>query len=171
MNENKQFMPIVIDTSVFMHVLNPEVNEGRHIDQLLSRVAFTHELQIDKAGKIEREYKRKLLDAIKNIDEQRFEKQILQYWILTKKKNIIELEPSAQLKHAIEQIINDRTKGVDRCLVETAALTTSDLITNDGVDILNNANALNKEIKRTKLNKIKFMDSKKAHETYCITEN
>ena len=162
MNESKQLMPIVIDTSVFMHILNPEVNENLHIDQLLSRLASTHELQIDKAGKIEVEYKRKLSDAIKNINEQRFEKQILQYWILTKKKNIIELEPSHQLRHGIKQIINDQTKSVDRCLVKTAALTNSNLITNDGVDILSNKNALNKEIRRNKLDKIKFMNSQEA---------
>lgn len=169
MTENKQFLPIVIDTSVFMHVLNPEVNEGRHIDQLLSRLAFTHELQIDKAGKIEIEYKRKLADAIKNMDEQRFEKQILQYWILIKHKNVINAEPSQQLSHAIKQIINDQTKTVDRCLVETAAITKSDLITNDGVDILNNANTLNRVIKKNGMTKIGFINSQKAYDTLCTT--
>lgn len=164
-----ELLPIVIDTSVFMHIRNLQVNNGRHIDLLLSKLAYTHQLQIDKAGKIEIEYKRKLEDMIKNMDEQRFEKQILQFWILIKEKNIIELEPSQQFSHAVEQIINDKTKTVDRCLVETAALTISDLVTNDGVDILNNANELNIVIKKNGMKKIRLMNSQKAYDTFCTT--
>ncbi|MGF1988902.1 MAG: hypothetical protein RMY62_013675 [Nostoc sp. ZfuVER08] len=171
MTDNKQLIPIVIDTSVFIHILNPEINKGRHIDSLLARLASTHQLQIDKAGKIEVEYKRKLIDVIQKMDEQRFEKHTLQFWILIKEKNIIDAEPSDQLKNGIEKIINDRTKSVDRCLVATAALTTADLITNDGVDILNNATAINKEIKRNKLKKINLMNSQTAHSNYCINTN
>ncbi|MEH2058912.1 MAG: hypothetical protein V7K97_22700 [Nostoc sp.] len=171
MTDNKQLIPIVIDTSVFIHILNPQINEGRHIDILLARLASTHQLQIDKAGKIDLEYKRKLVETIKNMDEQRFEKYTLQFWILIKEKNIIDIEPSEQLRNGIEKIINDKTKSVDRCLVATAALATADLITNDGVDILNNASDLHKEIKRNKLKKIKLMNSQTAHANYCINTN
>jgi Fe2+ transport system protein B len=164
-----ELLPIVIDTSVFMHIRNVQVNQGRHIDILLSKLAYTHQLQIDKARKIEVEYKRKLEDMIKNMDEQRFEKQILQFWILTKEKNVIDLEPSLQFSHAVEQIINDKTKNVDRCLVETAALTSSDLVTNDGVDILDNANDLNRVIKKNRMKKVRFMNSQKAYDTFCTT--
>jgi hypothetical protein len=171
MTENNQFIPIVVDTSVFIHILNPQINVNRHIDSLLARLATTHQLQIDKAGKIDTEYKRKLDDVIKNMDEQRFEKQILQFWILIKEKNIIDIEPSEQLRNGIEKIINDQTKSVDRCLVATAALTSADLITNDSVDILNNASALNKEIKKNRLKKIQLMNSQTAHDTHCINTN
>ncbi len=164
-----ELLPIVIDTSVFMHIRNVQVNQGRHIDILLSKLAYTHQLQIDKARKIEVEYKRKLEDMIKNMDEQRFEKQILQFWILTKEKNVIDIEPSEQFSHAVKQIINDQTKTVDRCLVETAALTTSDLITNDGVDILNNANELKKVIKKNGMRNIRLMNSQNAYDTFCTT--
>ena len=149
MTENNQLIPIVIDTNVFIHLLNPEINTSRHINILLNQLKSTHQLQIDKAGKIDTEYKRKLCDVIQNMDEQRFEQQILQFWILIKEKNIIDTDPSEQLRNGIAKIINDQTKSVDRCLVATAALTTADLITNDSVDILNNASALNKEIKKS----------------------
>ncbi|BCL34170.1 PIN domain-containing protein [Nostoc sp. MS1] len=171
MTNNTKLIPIVIDTSVFIHILNPERNTGRHIDILLARLAFTHQLQIDKAGKIDIEYKRKLIEVIENMDEQRFEKHTLEFWILIKQKNIIDIEPSEQLRTGIAKIINDKTKSVDRCLVATAALTTADLITNDEVDILNNATAINKEIKRNRLKKINLMNSQTAHTTYCINTN
>ena len=171
MTENNQLIPIVIDTSVFIHLLNPEINTSRHIDLLLARLASTHQLQIDKAGKIDIEYKRKLVDVIKNMDEQRFEKYTLQFWILIKEKNIIDTEPSEQLRNGIANIINDQTKSVDKCLVATAALTSADLITNDSVDILNNASALNKEIRKNRLKKIQLMNSESAHDTYCINRN
>ena len=171
MTENNQLIPIVIDTSVFIHLLNPEINTSRHIDLLLARLASTHQLQIDKAGKIDIEYKRKLVDVIKNMDEQRFEKYTLQFWILIKEKNIIDTEPSEQLRNGIANIINDQTKSVDICLVATAALTSADLITNDSVDILNNASALNKEIRKNRLKKIQLMNSQTAHNTYCTNTN
>ncbi len=52
MTQDIQSFPIVIDTNVFVHILNPEKNVGRHINQLLATIGSTHELCVDEDGKI-----------------------------------------------------------------------------------------------------------------------
>lgn len=84
MSEEAQLYPVVIDTNVFVHLLNPEKNVNKHISQLLVTLQDTHELQIDKDGRIKSEYDLKLEVAIKNASELGIERYILEIWI---KKN------------------------------------------------------------------------------------
>lgn len=167
--EEAKCLPIVIDTNIFLHLVDPRENQDGHISHLLLSIARTHELKIDKAGEIEREYKRKLINVITTLDETGYERYILTLLLINKPMCKIELEPSESLRKAIEHIINDKTKKIDRCLVETAALSDCDLITNDKVDILNNAPELKKALKRQKCKKTNFIDSRTAYQQFMPT--
>lgn len=82
----------------------------------------------------------------------------------------LEIDPPENLRKFVKQVINDQTKSVDRHLVETAALSDCDLVTNDGVDILNNAQKLKKELRkmqRVKCRNIRFMNSQEAWSEFC----
>lgn len=162
--EAVQYLPIVVDTNIFLHLVDPRENQDGHISHLLLSIARTHELKIDKAGEIEREYKRKLIDVIASLEETGYERYILTLLLVNKPMSKIDLEPSDSLRKAIEQIINDKSKKIDRCLVETAALSDCDLITNDKVDILNNASELKKALKKQKCKKTNFIDSRTAYQ-------
>lgn len=148
MSEETQLLPIVIDTNVFVHLLNPEKNVNKHISQLLVTLQDTHQLQIDKDERIKAEYAHKLSEAIKNASDLGIEKYILEIWIYKKSMCLLEEEPPDNLRNFVKQVINDPTKRVDRYLVETAALSDCDLVTNDEIDILNNAQTLKKELKK-----------------------
>ena len=170
MSTETQLYPIVIDTNVFVHLLNPEKNVKKHISQLLVTLQETHELQIDKDGRIKAEYDLKLETAIRNASELGIEKYILEIWIKKKAMRFLEVDPPDNLRKFIRQVINDQTKSVDRHLVETAALVDCDLVTNDGVDILNNAQELKKGLKRMqgmKCKNIRFMNSQDAWGEFC----
>ncbi len=170
MSEETQLLPIVIDTNVFVHLLNPEKNVNKHISQLLVTLQDTHQLQIDKDERIKAEYAHKLTEAIKNASDLGIEKYILEIWIYKKSMCLLEVEPPENLRNFVRQVINDSTKRVDRYLVETAALSNCDLVTNDETDILNNADKLKKELKKMKGIKCKnicFMSSQDAWSEYC----
>jgi predicted nucleic acid-binding protein len=170
MSEETQLLPIVIDTNVFVHLLNPEKNVNKHISQLLVTLQDTHQLQIDKDERIKAEYAHKLSEAIKNASDLGIEKYILEIWIYKKSMCLLEEEPPDNLRNFVKQVINDPTKRVDRYLVETAALSDCDLVTNDETDILNNAQTLKKELKKmkgVKCKNIRFMSSQDAWGEYC----
>jgi len=170
MSEETQLLPIVIDTNVFVHLLNPDKNVNKHINQLLVTLHDTHQLQIDKDEKIKAEYAHKLTEAIKNASELGIEKYILELWINKKSMRSLEVQPPNNLSNFVKQVINDPTKRVDRYLVETAALSDCDLVTNDETDILNNAQTLKKELKKmkgVKCKNIRFMSSQDAWGEYC----
>lgn len=170
MSEETQLLPIVIDTNVFVHLLNPEKNVNKHISQLLVTLQDTHQLQIDKDERIKAEYAHKLSEAIKNASDLGIEKYILEIWINKKSMRSLEVEPPDNLRNLVRQVINDSTKRVDRYLVETAALSDCDLVTNDETDILNNAQTLKKELKKmkgVKCKNIRFMSSQDAWGEYC----
>lgn len=166
MTEISELLPIVVDTNIFLHLVDSRENADGHIHHLLLSIARTHELYIDKAGEIEREYKLKLIDVIQSLDETGFERYILTLLIVNKPMKKIEIEPPDNLRKAIQVIINDITKKIDRCLVETAALSNCDLITNDKVDILNNASQLKKVLKKHKYKKTNFIDSRTAYSQF-----
>jgi len=170
MSEETQLLPIVIDTNVFVHLLNPEKNVNKHISQLLVTLQDTHQLQIDKGERIKAEYAHKLSEAIKNASDLGIEKYILEIWIYKKSMCLLEEEPPDNLRNFVKQVINDPTKRVDRYLVETAALSDCDLVTNDETDILNNAQTLKKELKKmrgVKCKNIRFISSQDAWSSYC----
>lgn len=170
MSEETQLLPIVIDTNVFVHLLNPEKNVNKHISQLLVTLQDTHQLQIDKDERIKAEYAHKLSEAIKNASDLGIEKYILEIWIYKKFMCLLEVEPPDNLRNFVRQVINDSTKRVDRYLVETAALSDCDLVTNDETDILNNGQTLKKELKKmkgVKCKNIRFMSSQDAWNEYC----
>lgn len=169
MTEQSQFLPVVIDTNIFLHLVDPRENSDGHINHLLLGLARTHELHVDKNGDISREYKQKLISVIQSLDETGYEKYILTFLILTKPMHVLELQPPENLRKAIALIINDKTKKIDRCLVETAALSNCDLITNDKVDILNNTSELKKVLKKQRFKKTNFIDSRTAYQQLMPT--
>jgi predicted nucleic acid-binding protein len=163
-------LPIVIDTNIFVHLLNPEKNIKKHINHLLVTLQDTHQLQIDKEGRIRSEYLQKLSTAISNASELGIEKYILEIWIMRKEMHIIETDPPHNLRAFVKEVINDSSKSVDRYLVETAALSKCDLITNDETDILRNKTILKKKLKvmpGVKCKQIDFINSQEAWHKYC----
>jgi hypothetical protein len=173
MPEQTKLLPIVIDTNVFVHLLNPEKNIKKHINQLLATIPSTHQLQIDKDKKIEAEYMQKLIEIIEKANkdsELSIERQLVEFWILKKEKHYLEVQPPDNLRNHVKQIINDSSKRVDRYLVETAALSDCDLVTNDETDILSNAPKLKKDLKKmkgVKCKNIDFISSQNAWSKLC----
>jgi hypothetical protein len=103
---------------------------------------------------------KKHIEAVAEIEDLKFESSM----------HYIEVEPPDNLRKFVRQIINDSTKRVDRYLVETAALSDCDLVTNDDTDILSNSQMLKKELKRmkgVKCKNIRFMSSQDAWSEFC----
>ncbi len=165
MTQDIQFFPIVIDTNVFVHILNPEENVGRHINQFLAATGSTHELCVDDGGKISGEYNVMLGPALKNNDDIRIEIHLLQYWLLFKPRRKIRLEDK-ELRIAIGKIL-PKKETVDRCFAETAAASECDLITNDDKHIGNKKKELKRALKKCKYKKTDILSSLEARDKYC----
>ncbi|MCP4105655.1 MAG: hypothetical protein GY749_08980 [Desulfobacteraceae bacterium] len=165
MTKDKQLFPIVIDTNVFVHILNPEKNIGKHINQLLATIGSSHELCVDEGGKIAGEYK-VILDAIiKNANGLLFEIYLLRYWLKLKPLRKIELNDQ-QLRTAISKIL-DKNETADLCFTETAAVSECDLITNDDKHIGNKKKELKRALKKCKYKKTDILSSLEARDKYC----
>ncbi len=129
MTQNEKLFPIVIDTNIFVHLLNPEKNVGNHISQFLAAIGSSHELCVDGGGRISGEYKVILGSLIDNADDLKFEIYLLRYWL--KLKPICKvMKKDRHLGVAICKIL-PKAETVDQCFVTTAAILECDLIKNE----------------------------------------
>jgi len=165
MIQNKQLSPIVIDTNIFVHILNPEKNISNHISQLLAAIGSDYELCTDDGGKISGEYKVIMGSLIEKADDLKFEIYLLRYWLKLKPIRKVRLK-DRQLKAAITGIM-PRAETVDQCFVMTAAISECDLITNDDKHIGNSKKELRRALKKCKYKRTDILNSLEARDKYC----
>jgi hypothetical protein len=165
MIQNEQLSPIVIDTNVFVHILNSEKNIGNHINQFLSAIGSDHELCTDDGGKMSGEYKVILGYLIENADDLKFEIYLLRYWLKLKPIRKVKLK-NRQLKAAITGIM-PIAETVDQYFVMTAAISECDLITNDDKHIGSSKKELRRALKKRKYKRTDILNSLEARDKYC----
>jgi hypothetical protein len=166
--KSEELLPIVIDANVFEHLLNPQENVDKHINQLLAVITSSHQLYIDRGGKIKGEYEVRLEAAINNPEQQdNFEIYLLRFWLKMKEMKIVEADTPQSLREAIKKVIIEVSETIDRCFVETAALSGCDLITNDELHIHNRAKDLKKALKKLGYKKTEIINSLEAKDKFC----
>ena len=132
---------IAIDTNIFEHLLNPDINAEDHIGRLLSALRDDDiGLIIDAGRRINAEYRRRF-SKHKNIRNQDH-LYTLKYWSNPDRIKLeVDVNPRDNLMTAIRRIIPDRDHGkvscaIDRLFVYVAFNSDRVLVTNDRRDIL-----------------------------------
>jgi hypothetical protein len=128
---------VVIDTNIFIDLLNPESDKGAHINRLLVQLILNrYELLVDSIKKIAHEYEAMIIPIIRNGDETSAYLPILKYWMdITNWREQI-LVPTDNLMKILKRIIIERCENVDRAFVYVSCMGDCYLITNDGIHIL-----------------------------------
>jgi hypothetical protein len=164
-----QLSPIVIDTNIFKHLKNPPGGKGdTHIHELLASLASSHMLHVDQGGKILGEYEVILGAMINNPDKQdEFEIYLLRFWLKLKEYKVLDVVAPQNLRDAVSKIIIEASETIDRCFVETAALSNCDLISNDDAHIYNRARDLKKTLKKIGYKNTEILNSTEAKDKFC----
>ena len=156
---------IVIDTNIFLGLLNPKENTNYHIEELLLTLQEDCVcLIVDKDGRIPGEYKNSIGDVITNKTASSEYRELLKYWLTQEWR---EVDTRNDLITAIKQIIG-RNNTRDALFVCVAMVSDETLITNDRKDII-------KKGKRDRLLRLakkspyryrsfRIWDSKEAHD-------
>ena len=168
---------IAIDTNVFEHLFNPEINLNDHIDSLLNFLASKEVKLIgDTKGRIANEYKTRLghffdsQDSAVKITHQNYI-EILRYWFRPETlKKKISVHQGNSLMQAIKKIVTNGD-GTDRVFVYVSISADRILITNDRRDIIDLGNKrgerrrkLHRLAKREGKKRVKILTSKEALE-------
>ncbi len=128
---------VAIDTNVFEHLLNPQVNTESHISGLLQDLQRQEiALILDDKKRVSGEYENRITPAIRNADVMRAELPILRYWFLDAPRLEVPLDLRDQLMQTIKAVINESSESVDRILVYVAFKKGKTLITNDETHIV-----------------------------------
>ena len=146
---------VAIDTNVFEHLLNPQENINRHIDELLKTLMIDEvSLIVDEERKIENEYEERVGPIIRNnSDEDIQQLPLLRFWIASQIDNRKRVGVSNnELMRAIRGIIKEN-EAVDRIFVYVAFTCDRILITNDGRHIIEGSARESSERRKTLLRK------------------
>jgi hypothetical protein len=143
-------MPYVgIDTSIFVHLLNPAVNHGSHIDKLLGYlIGLRYQLLVDSTRKISNEYQQMIVPIIRNMDETRPQLPLLRFWMSLDIRHQVELNPRDNLMQQIRGVIHERNEHADRAFVYVVCREGAILVTNDQIHILRRRNDLLRKTRR-----------------------
>ena len=127
---------VVIDTNVWIHLLNPQDNVDSHIDKLLDYFRRQRiELIVDDKGRIGKEYRRSVLYRYQGLDESGNERYLLRY-CLNAPRRIVSVDTLDNLMKAIEAVIHEPGKDADRTFVYVAFKVGRILVSNDMRDIV-----------------------------------
>lgn len=162
MSENSQ-RTIVIDTNVFMHILNEPHDERCHIEQLLfflHKKGFT--LCVDDQGKIGNEYHKHLTPIIKKADETSLVRMLIAHWMRPEARQTVPIDLAGELLVRIRTVIPPQTNKHDAFFVASAASTPCNLVSNDGGHILTNKASLRKKTRRWHGGKMRILSSLEA---------
>ena len=134
--ENSKF--VAIDTSVFLHLLNPQNNSNNHIERLLvSLQEQNYCLLVDDKGRIDCEYQQKLENSRRLLEDYA---ELYRYWFIPdSKKKLVNVEDSDDLMASIESVVIDRngkSAKTDRYFVYVSIKSNEILITNDKRDVI-----------------------------------
>ena len=121
---------VAIDTNVFVHLLNPQNNQDRHINGLLGHLAEQRiALLVDGGGRIIGEYNQQLRELSGQDD--RDEIHILRYWALNAPRRAVPVSGDDALMTSIRRVIVEQSETVDRIFVYVALKEGKVLISND----------------------------------------
>ncbi len=161
---------IAIDACVFIHLLNPERNEGAHIDRLLSQLyKDKFMLLLDSTGRIAKDYETQVIPMIRRTDETGNQRILLNYWMQAKRLSV-ELNQVDPLMRAIKVIIHEVAEHADRAFVYVACRRNATLVTNDAIHIVDRRKQLLKNTKRYRGKDAAIQSSKEAMACFCPNE-
>lgn len=127
---------VSIDTNIFEHLLNPQINLDGHINTLLVHLQEQGiALLVDDRNRISGEYNDRIGPIIRNSDEGN-EVYILRYWILNALRVGMAIDRNGRLMSAIRRVIVEQSGTVDRIFVYVALSQGKVLISNDGTHIV-----------------------------------
>ena len=145
-NLTKDF--VAIDTNIFAHILNPQKNINKHIDQLLNQLSDDDiKLLVDNEKKITKEYKRCLDEMIDRMEDD-YRKLLLLYWMDIQNQKPIKVSSKDALMRNIKKIIPLGEGPVTDCFFVYVAFKEGRiLITNDKKDTVNKGSKIGKRRK------------------------
>jgi len=142
---------IAIDACIFIHLRNPEFNEGSHIDKLLSQlIKDNFMLLVDSTGKIGKDYESQVIPMIKKSDDIGIQLTLLRYWMQSERRITVELKKTDQLMVAISRSLHETSEHADRAFVYVVCKKNSILVTNDDIHILSRSAELLKIARKVK---------------------
>jgi hypothetical protein len=154
---------VTIDTSVFKDYLNPDKNKDDHIDKLLSVLAKRRfRLCVDADKRIENEYDTQLGPTIRNQDEARFERQMLQFWLVLTPKTTYAVNMGDDLMVQLKRVIMEHKESLDRIFVYVAITANTKMVTNDGKHIVDRRKDLRRLAKKRSADLVDFLTSQGA---------
>ncbi|MCM2357311.1 MAG: hypothetical protein NDI77_04130 [Geobacteraceae bacterium] len=156
---------IAIDACVFIHLLNPQNNEGAHIDKLLRHLLDEKfMLLVDSTGKIAKDYVAQVIPMIRGAHEEGDQRILLTGWMMTDRHTSVALDPTDQLMTAIKNVIHELPEHADRAFVYVACKKDSALITNDEEHILSRSKDILKSTKKHRGANTTIVSSREAYE-------
>ncbi len=154
---------IAIDTNIFVHLLNPAVNYGSHIDKLLDQlIQLQYQLLVDSTRKIGNEYKQMIVPMFRNMDETSPQLPRLRFWMSLDNRHEVELVRTDNLMRQIKSIITEIDEHADRAFVYVACKKDSILVTNDDEHILSRYDQILQKTERNREENTDFIDSREA---------
>ena len=161
---------LAIDTNIFQHLLNPQMNTNLHIDKVLGYLARSKcMLLVDSTKKIANEYEALVIPIIRNADDTRVQIYLLRYWMNSEIRHEEPLDRQDQLMQQIKRVIYEN-EHADRAFVYVSCKRDCYLITNDNVHILNRRRELLEGTRRHRGTNTDFIDSHQAHQEFVANE-
>ena len=140
---------IAIDTNIFEHLLNPDMNLGSHIDKLLGHlIRAQYLLLVDSTRKIGNEYEQMIIPIIRKRDDTGQQLQLLRHWMKPEVRHQVDLIQTDNIMQQIRNVIHEQDEHADRAFVYVVCRKNSILVTNDRTHILGRRNDLLKRTKR-----------------------
>lgn len=128
---------VAIDTNVFEHLTNPQVNFDQHIDGLLEwLIELRTVLLVDDSNRIAGEYDNRITQNLKDSDEIDNATALLRYWFIYATHKQVALKLNDVLMGSIKSVIHEPTNRIDTIFVYVAFKEGRILISNDKDDIV-----------------------------------
>ena len=127
---------VALDTNVFLHLLNPQQNDG-HIDELLmTLMELATRLLVDQDGHIAHEYLTYVVPRIQDASDTGPQTSILRYWMDVDRRISLDIPSRCNLWRLIQKVIHEQQERTDCRFVCVAFLRQKALVTNDRLHIL-----------------------------------
>ncbi len=135
---------ITIDTNVFQHLFNPEVNTERHIDDLLRDwMRERRGLCRDSGGRIFQEYRHILEPIIRSRSDDGSRLTLLRYWLAQAQAIEVDLDQGGELMSCVKKCLRrSRAESSDQVLAGVAIEADSNLVSNDKGHLIKNREKL-----------------------------
>ena len=123
---------VAIDTNVFGHLINGDMNKDKHINTLLKKLREDNiYLLVDTGKQIEKEYKHHLKPYVLEAKSKMDEAYILFYWMIEAPRKEVVVKKETGLWDVIKQTIPEEKEENDRIFVYVAFVKGCVLVSND----------------------------------------